>query len=238
VLQHFAVGIGVYIIDKLPAFTAVNAPLFADLRKVFTVVINAPDDTFRHQVCQTLPGDEERCHKPDHCKFSRCYIAAVPHARLSAVTDGRMPDMELPDIHLLPAPIIYHTHRASTQHVRATARQSAMNASTTMGNLKKKYMMKEEPWEDRLGNSAASIRLVPLAAGVGLILALGVVWWRKPSLAEPSLAGDPSQPSGLATVFMSVKVREETGRGQTSNSDESESELDLPEHMQYHVFRS
>eukprot|EP00438_Fugacium_kawagutii_P007086 Skav214277 [mRNA] locus=scaffold642:406299:420005:- [translate_table: standard] len=88
-MSHFAVGLGAYAIDKKPAYTAFLLSEYTDLRNVVTVVINAPDDTIHHQVCQVSTDGALTCYKPWNCSWSRCWRPSVPYV----------------DAHTMPSPV-------------------------------------------------------------------------------------------------------------------------------------
>ncbi|CAJ1456355.1 unnamed protein product [Effrenium voratum] len=101
VYKHFAVGLGAYIIDKMPAQVAFQVSEYCDLRNVFSVVINAPDNLFANQVCQKHMSGTQTCFEPTHCAWMRCYTATVPRKKSSF---EQLPAWRLPPTNLLPAP--------------------------------------------------------------------------------------------------------------------------------------
>ncbi|CAE7428278.1 unnamed protein product [Symbiodinium natans] len=109
VFNHFAVGVGVYIIDQQPAYVAVEVSAFTDIRKVITVVVGGHDHKFHHAVCQALLDGSTICHQPVHCQWNRCYLSTVPRGDVEFYTSGRIRPMALPDVHLLPKPVVKHS---------------------------------------------------------------------------------------------------------------------------------
>ncbi|CAK9057911.1 unnamed protein product [Durusdinium trenchii] len=105
VYSHFAVGLGAYIIDREPAYAGFQVSPYADLRNVVTVIIDAPEDTMKHQVCQESE-EGQKCFAPQNCSWSRCWRASLPIIDAHAMTLRGAAWPQVPPTEKLPAPEI------------------------------------------------------------------------------------------------------------------------------------
>jgi len=106
IYSHFALGLGVYIIGGKPAYAAYLLSEYCDLRNVVTVVIDASDDSFHHQVCQESMEGEQTCYKPQNCSWSRCWRPWVPYVDAHALKLRGASWPRIPPTEKLPEPKI------------------------------------------------------------------------------------------------------------------------------------
>lgn len=125
VLYHFAVGLGVYIIQYESAKVAFQVSPFADLRNALTVVV-WPQARFENQVCRVWEGKKHKmhCYQAETCRAITCYTPAVPRLDASSIQPA-LPPPVMPDFLYLPTGLVDYGLHSQKNTSKKRLRQQA-----------------------------------------------------------------------------------------------------------------